>query len=273
MYQFTDACLTGIEQIDREHERLFELINETFELLQDDMLSDKYNQIRALLKELGDYVATHFANEEAYMAAINDPELEIQKKQHMEFREKVYQWDFADIEELEEQDETLENLLRYLTRWLYHHILGSDIIIGRMPPVEEWRKIEDPCVFTKEYMTGIPLLDAEHETLFEIIREANALVKEELHADRFDEIVALIEKLKNYTEEHFRDEEEYMESIGYPGLEAQKMAHQAFESKLREVDFEQMDKNQQQYLEELVVFLFGWISNHILRSDKLIEEG
>ena len=29
MYQFTDDCLTGIIEIDEEHKRLFQLINET----------------------------------------------------------------------------------------------------------------------------------------------------------------------------------------------------------------------------------------------------
>ena len=63
-----------------------------------------------------------------------------------------------------------------------------------------------------------------------------------------------------------------MEGINYPGLEAQKMAHQAFVTKLAEISLEQLDENQQEYLEELMEFLFGWLSNHILKSDKLIAE-
>ena len=207
------------------------------------------------------------------MAAINDPELEYQKKQHMDFREKLYKMDFYNIEDLENQHEALDNLLRFLVRWLYQHILSSDIMIGKMPPLKEWREMADPCAFTDEYRTGVALIDAEHETLFEIVREANDLVKEEFVHDKFDRIVEVLAKLKQYTEEHFQDEEEYMESIGYPGLEAQKMAHQAFVAKLEELDLEQIDKNQQEYLEELMEFLFGWLSNHILRSDKLIEAG
>ncbi len=273
MYQFTDECLTGIEQIDEEHRRLFDLINRTEALLRDEMLLDKYNQLRGVLRELGDYAVMHFANEEAYMAAINDPELEVQKKEHMYFREKMYRMDFCNVEELEDQHEALDNLLRFLVRWLYSHILSSDIMIGKMPPIEEWRKMEDPCVFTDEYRTGIELIDREHETLFEIVREANSLVKEDLSHDKFDRIVDVIRRLKEYTQEHFRDEEEYMEHIGYAGLPAQKMAHQAFASKLEEIDFTQVEQHQQEYLEELMEFLYGWLSNHILKSDKLIEEG
>lgn len=272
MYQFTEDCLTGIEQIDKEHEKLFELINQTMKLLSNELLDDKYHQISEVLEELRDYTDTHFANEEAYMAAINDPELEQQRKQHMAFREKVNMLGFANIDEQKGQQETLDDLLKYLVRWLYQHILSSDILIGKMPAVEEWKEQENPCIFSEKYMTGIPLIDGEHETLFEIIGDANDLVKAELLHDKYDEIVGILEKLKNYTKEHFQDEEELMESINYPGIKAQKMAHKAFVAKLEEIDLEQVDQDQQGYLEELMEFLFNWLSNHILKSDKLIAE-
>ena len=249
MYKFTEDCLTGIEQIDTEHEKLFELINRTMQLLHNDLLQDKYHQVREVMEELKEYADTHFFNEEAYMAAINDPELERQKKQHAAFREKIDVLDFSSIDELENQHEMLEELLEYLVRWLYHHILSSDILIGKMPSLEEWKENEEPCVFTEKYMTGIPLIDGEHETLFEIIGDADKLVRAELLHDKYDEIVGILEKLKNYTSEHFQDEEEFMESIQYPGINAQKMAHQAFISKLEEIDLDQVDQNQQEYLE------------------------
>lgn len=270
MYQFTKDCLTGIRQVDEEHEKLFQLINEILELLQNEILQDKYHQVQGILGELKRYADVHFANEEAHMAAINDPELEFQKRQHMEFREKIDVMDFSNIDEIEGQHETLEELMRYLTRWLYRHILSSDIMIGKMPSKEEWLGKDNPCEFTEQYMTGIPLVDKEHEMLFEIIGRANELVKAELLHDKYDEIVGILNELRDYTKEHFRDEEEYMEGIQYPGLGAQKLAHQAFVSKLEEIDLEQVDQNQQEYLEELMEFLFGWLSNHILKSDKLI---
>lgn len=272
MYEFTKDCLTGIEKIDQEHEKLFALINQTLRLLHNDMLQDKYHQVREILEELKEYADFHFANEEAYMAAINDPELELQKMQHQAFREKINSMDLASLNEIEDQQEVLDELMRYLTRWLYQHILSSDMMIGKMPPREEWKNQADPCAFTEKYLTGIPLIDGEHEALFEIIGNANELVKAELLHDKYDEIVAILNRLEAYTKEHFRDEEELMESISYPGLEAQRMAHHAFVSKLEEIDLEQVDQNQQEYLEELMEFLFGWLSNHILKSDKLIAE-
>ncbi len=273
MYRFTDDCLTGIEQIDDDHRQLFALINQTQDLLESQRIPDKYSLIKSTLAELLDYADRHFEREEAYMAAISDPELDFQKKQHVSFRDRINSFDRASISESSEQEQLLKDLMIFLTKWLYSHILSSDILIGKMPPLKDWLGKDNPCVFSDIYITGIPLVDREHEKLFAIIGEANALVQDEMAFDKYDEIVAIIQKLRNYTKEHFRDEEEYMESIGYEGLEAQKMAHAVFIQKLSEISFEHIDDNQQIYLEELMAFLFNWLANHILKSDKRIQPG
>lgn len=272
MYRFTEDCLTGIAQIDEEHEGLFTLMNEIMDLLHNEMIEDKYNQIKEVFAKLQEYADNHFEHEELYMESINDPELASQKKQHDAFREKMDMMDIANIDDNESQREALEDLMIYLTRWLYRHILSSDIMIGKMPPAEEWRNQENPCEFTELYATGIDLIDGEHSVLFDIIREANNLVKDEFLHDKYDEITTILDKLKTYTQDHFKDEEEYMESIQYTGIEAQKRAHRAFEEKLEEIDLEQIDENQQEYLEELMEFLFGWLANHILKMDKRIGD-
>ena len=49
MYQFTDDCLIGVDQIDNEHRRLFELVNEVANLL---MRNDiNRSDINAILME------------------------------------------------------------------------------------------------------------------------------------------------------------------------------------------------------------------------------
>ena len=143
-------------------------------------------------------------------------------------------------------------------------------MIGKLPPVEEWMLKENPCEFTEEYMTGIPLVDAEHRELFRLVGQANEMVRLGIDESDFDQIKKILEGLKTYSEEHFRDEEEYMESIQYAGLEAQKRAHCAFMNKLQELDFEKIQKNMQRNLEKLVEFLMQWLINHILYLDKKI---
>lgn len=270
MYKFTDDCLIGIEEIDNEHRRLFHMINEAIDLSKENM--DVSAITKNLLPGLKDYAATHFAHEEAYMERIHDPELPIQKKEHEDFTKTVNSFSL-DTSSPEATKKSFDELLTYLVRWLYRHILSSDIMIGKMSSISA--NEEDPFAFTEKYHTGIDLVDNEHRRLFEIIHDTNDLIHAELLHDKYDEIMRLLAELKDYTEIHFHDEEALMERIQYPELDAQKRAHTAFVERLVEVDLtelDDMDDNQQEYLIDLIQFLAGWLINHILGSDKKIGE-
>ena len=82
------------------------------------------------------------------------------------------------IDELEDQIKVLDEAVNFLIEWLYQHIIGSDALIGKLDPVEEWMVKENPCEFSDEYKTDIPLIDAEHETLFDITRKVYDILKE-----------------------------------------------------------------------------------------------
>ena len=144
-------------------------------------------------------------------------------------------------------------------------------MIGKMSAVEGTS--DDPFAFTDKYKTGIDLVDKEHRRLFEIIKETNDLIQNDLLHDKYDEIMRLLVELKDYTQFHFADEEMLMEKMHYPELAAQKRAHTVFVERLVEIDFSElddMDNNQQTYLLELIQFLLGWLSNHIIGMDKKI---
>ena len=260
MYEFTQDCLTGIDQIDEEHRKLFSLINEAVELPKEARTSQT---VKNILEHLSDYAVNHFAHEEAYMEAQNDPELPLQKKEHQAFADHVKLLEKQPLTG-ENASAMLDEILTYLVRWLYRHILSSDMMIGKMQK-------EDPFVFTAKYYTGIELVDREHRKLFEIIGEVNALIHNDLLHDKYDEIVRLLDELREYTKFHFEDEEAYMQKINSPMLEAQKRAHQAFVDKLMSIDLdklEEIDDNQQEYLHELIEFLGGWLINHILKKKR-----
>lgn len=272
MFQFTDDCLIGIDTLDDDHRYLFALINRVADLLDGEFNEDKKSQIDSVLDKLNAYAEHHFTKEEEYMQQIRDPELLKQRSQHDFFRQKVAQMQQAYKNADADQEKLLTDLVNFLAKWLYHHILGSDIMIGKMPSVDDWLLRDNPCEFTDEFRTGIELIDTEHQELFHIIERANNLVKSFV-ADSYDEIMSILEELKNYTKNHFADEEEYMESIHYEGLEAQKRAHAAFIERLEQIDIYKIDENPQQYLSELLDFLLNWLVNHILYSDKKIPMG
>ena len=268
MYEFTEDCMIHIDQIDEEHRRLFQIVNETMSLLEH--TEDVSALSKNLLKTLADYAATHFAHEEAYMESIQDPELPLQKKEHADFAQKIADFQ-VDASSAQAARESLEELLRYLVRWLYHHILSSDMMIGKTKSVQDTS--EDPFAFTEKYKTGIEMVDEQHRRLFEIIKETDDLIHEQFLYDKYDQIMHLLSQLREYTTSHFQDEEALMTRIGYPGLEAQKRAHSAFIEKLVEIDLSELDDiddNQQAYLLELIQFLLSWLSNHIIGADKKI---
>lgn len=269
-FEFTQDCITGIETIDDEHRNLFALLSKAYNMACTDYHSDYYQELKNILEELDDYAETHFAHEEEYMVQIRDPELIRQRSQHAFFRDKVREYEFVNIDNEAEQQRVLTELVRFLAKWLYRHILSSDILIGKLPPLEEWMVRENPCEFTDEYLTGIELVDAEHRELFRIVDKANQLVKNFDSLSGYDSIMQILNELKEYTKEHFADEEEYMEGIQYEGLSAQKRAHEAFVDKLENISLDQIDANPQENLQELLEFLLGWLINHILYTDKKI---
>lgn len=128
MYEFKEEFRSGIEQIDAEHKRLFEIADQLYKLMVDEFIPDKYDYILQVLNELKDYAATHFKHEEEYMMKIRYRKLISQKAEHDEFITKISEYDFDKIDE--NQRQVILDLLEFLNDWLIHHILESDKLIG-----------------------------------------------------------------------------------------------------------------------------------------------
>lgn len=263
MFIFTEDYKLGITTIDEEHKKLVGLLNDSIERSQDKDL-DLPSFAAKLKSDLQDYANTHFSHEEAYMEKIQDPELPRQQKEHQAFMKKVTELPTDDSLTLEK----LQEIMEYWVRWLFSHILHTDMMIGKMEP-----DAEDIFAFTDKYKTGIDFVDEQHQVLFDIIREANNLVQEKMLHDKYDEILDILDELHDYTEKHFRDEEDYMKRVGYPGLSQQKNAHSVFIDRLVKLDIGDMDfidEHQQEYLEDLIIYLLDWLTHHILMEDKAI---
>lgn len=129
MYEMKAEYYTGIKEIDEQHKKLFEIVDETYELLKNQFIPDKFDHIVILINELREYTITHFADEEAYMEKIGYKRMFTQKIEHAEFMEKMNEIDFNEIEK--DQEGVMFNLLSYLNDWLVHHILEKDMLIGK----------------------------------------------------------------------------------------------------------------------------------------------
>lgn len=129
MYEFKEEFKVGIEEIDLEHEKLFEIADRAYETLMDDFIPDKYDYIVDILKELQEYAVFHFKNEEEYMMKIRHKKLLSHKAEHQDFIDKVSSYNFEDIDE--NQKGFILEVLDFLSDWLVHHIVENDKLIGQ----------------------------------------------------------------------------------------------------------------------------------------------
>ena len=127
-YEFTKDYYTGIDFIDEEHAKLFEIANRAYDLLTNQFVTDKYDAIVAVLEELRDYTKYHFNHEEEYMKSINYPKRFSQLHQHTQFINKLESYNLKEIDM--NQQEGLLEILDFLALWLQSHIKGMDKKIG-----------------------------------------------------------------------------------------------------------------------------------------------
>ncbi|MBC2582407.1 bacteriohemerythrin [Clostridium sp. DJ247] len=119
-----------------------------------------------------------------------------------------------------------------------------------------------------EYETGVDFVDEQHKKLFEIGDRAYELLSNDLYVDKYDRILDIVEELKSYTVFHFTSEEEYLLKEGYKDFFSHKVEHDSFIKKINDVDLNKVDHEQNQYIMELLEFIFKWIDGHILVKDR-----
>ncbi len=125
----------------------------------------------------------------------------------------------------------------------------------------------------EEFALGVPEIDEQHKNLFAIANRAYEVLKNQLLVDKYDQILAIFNELKDYTVYHFTFEEDYMKSIGYRRFLSHKVEHDDFIQRINETDLRKIDENQEQYLIDTLEFVVAWIEHHILGVDKKIVEG
>jgi len=114
-------------------------------------------------------------------------------------------------------------------------------------------------VWKDEYSVGDAELDAQHKVLIGLI---NML-------DDESAVGAVLVALQRYVDEHFRGEEQRMETAGYPDLAAHIEQHKAFEEWLDSASRMQRDGEVALLLRDSVRgYLKTWLVNHIMVSDK-----
>ncbi len=132
MYELKEQYLTGMETIDDQHRKIFQLADQVYELLKDENMLYKDGELLKIVQELQDYTKYHFTEEEIYMEKIGYSRLEEQKIQHEKFIEELDKLNQAVQQiSLRNQDQVIFKLLDYLTYWLKVHIEKFDMLIKK----------------------------------------------------------------------------------------------------------------------------------------------
>lgn len=127
LFEMKDKYRLGVKEIDDQHEKLFMIGDDAYELLKNSFANDKYDKILNIFEELKAYTIEHFKSEEEYMEKIGYKKLFSHKIEHQEFIQKVSDIDFEKIDS--NQDEAIMEILNFLAKWLEEHILEKDLLI------------------------------------------------------------------------------------------------------------------------------------------------
>ncbi|MBS4535049.1 hemerythrin family protein [Clostridium sp. D2Q-14] len=118
-----------------------------------------------------------------------------------------------------------------------------------------------------DFSCNIEEIDKQHQRLFEIGRNLYTLVTSKDDLDHYDEIMAIMKELEDYTIYHFDYEEKLMEKYDYDQLEEHKKQHVMFVERIKELQTEDIDLKQDKVVMDALMFVADWIEKHILKID------
>ncbi len=130
--------------------------------------------------------------------------------------------------------------------------------------------MENQLIWKDEYNLGVDIIDKEHQKLFTIINKLFALKEEKKRNPKVYQ--EGVKYLKEHAMGHFENEELYMASIGYEGLETHRRLHRGFrEDTLPALEQELIrEEYSQTSVDHFLGVCAGWLIGHTLTEDQAI---
>ena len=122
--------------------------------------------------------------------------------------------------------------------------------------------------WNRKMSVGLDELDTDHKELIRIINQLGAGSKD---AERRAAVRQSLVALQRYAEYHFAREESVMRACGYPELEEHQGQHRDFIQRIQSLTrrFDADPAAMAEVVnEDLLSFLQGWLSHHIMIEDK-----
>lgn len=117
----------GVDVIDKEHQRLFKIINKLFAFGKEEKKSQWACQEG--IKYFKDHAMKHFAEEEKYMSSIGYEGLATHRHLHQGFKNKMLPALEEELEQTNYSENSVEHFLGVCAGWLIGHTLTEDLAI------------------------------------------------------------------------------------------------------------------------------------------------
>ncbi|GGY47577.1 bacteriohemerythrin [Bacterioplanes sanyensis] len=119
-------------------------------------------------------------------------------------------------------------------------------------------------VWTDDLNLGIDIIDAQHRRIVDYIAEIGQAIEQQDAALVFD----VMERLKDYTLDHFSFEEQLMQKAGYVLCEAHQAKHRRFEDKVERLsDSLRQGDDPFGVARRIRNTLMAWLIQHIKHED------
>lgn len=170
-----DRFNIGVDLIDKEHKKLFRIINRLFALMDQEEKNPWLCQ--EVIKYFKDHAMKHFSEEEVYMASIDYKGFETHKRIHDDFRKKTLPALEKELAQTRYSADAVNHFLGVCAGWLIGHTLTEDrAITGRT--ISRWTNLlpEEEQAVMKQ--TIIQLLD-------DLFRLKSRLISESYGGEKF----------------------------------------------------------------------------------------
>ncbi len=117
-------------------------------------------------------------------------------------------------------------------------------------------------VWDKSLEVGNAKIDSQHQGILGVINELYDSAVSGVTMD----ISVLVKNLVDYSIHHLMDEEELMESIGYPDIERHRVLHNSLRRETLKIKNDDVSSSSEKQL-ELLRFLKDWWLTHIANED------
>lgn len=119
--------------------------------------------------------------------------------------------------------------------------------------------------WSDDLSVGIAEIDDQHKKLVEMLNRMHDAIREHRGSSVTRPI---LNEIAEYTRVHFATEESLMRATNYPDYEVHKAQHEDLIAQVQDLQAK-LDAGSHSISFELLHFLKGWLTHHIIESDKL----